>query len=146
VILLEAVAAAQAGLMAVDEWAFHRDRGLGRWESWGHAADSLVFAAALAPAALLAPSPRALALFAAGAAVSTLAVTKDEWVHARECGGGEQWLHAVLFVLHPCVFAAVGLLWARGEAPLLRAGLPLAALAWAAYQWAYWVGGRRFRR
>ncbi len=140
------LAGLQAALMIVDERVFHRARTLGEWESWGHVADSAVFAAALAPAALLAPTRGAALLYAALAAASTVLVTKDEWIHARECGGTEQWLHALLFVLHPCVLLAVGALWARGEDGLLRAGLPAVVAAYSFYQWLYWIGGRRFRR
>jgi 2-polyprenyl-6-hydroxyphenyl methylase/3-demethylubiquinone-9 3-methyltransferase len=137
--------AAQGALMVLDEGIFHRARGLGEWESWGHAADSAAFAAALALPAYCAPTAPAGYLYAAGALVSTLLVTKDEWIHARECGGAEQWLHALLFALHPCVLLAVGALWARGEGSILRACLPPAVLCLTIYQWLYWVGGRRFR-
>ena len=138
-------AAAQAALMLVDERVYHRARRLGHWESWGHVADSAFFALALSPAALLAPSTGAVLLFTALAIASTLLVTKDEWIHAGECEGAEQWLHALLFALHPCVFIGVGALWARGEGALVRAGLPLAVAAYSFYQWLYWIGGRRFR-
>ncbi len=140
------LAALQGALMIADERAFHRARALGEWESWGHAADSAVFAAALVPAALLAPTRGAAVLYAAGAVFSTALATKDEWIHARECAGAEHWLHAVLFALHPCVLIAVGALLARGEGALLRAGLPAAAAAYSFYQWLYWIGGRRFRK
>ena len=135
----------QAALMIVDERVFHRARSLGEWESWGHVADSAVFAAALAPAALLAPAHGPAMLYAAGAVASTLLVTKDEWIHAGECGGAEQWLHSLLFVLHPCVFLSVAALWSRGEGGLLRAGLPAVVAAYSFYQWFYWIAGRRFR-
>jgi 2-polyprenyl-6-hydroxyphenyl methylase/3-demethylubiquinone-9 3-methyltransferase len=139
------LSAAQGLLMLVDEWSFHRVRRLGRWESWGHVADSAVFAAALAPAALLAPTRGAAVLYAAGAAVSAALVTKDEWIHARECEPTEHWVHALLFALHPCVLICVGALWAAGEGALLRAALPLVVLGYSFYQWLYWLGGRRFR-
>ena len=129
------LAGAQAVLMFVDEGAFHRVRRLGAWESWGHVADSAFFAGALAPAALLAPTHRAAVLYALLALVSTVLVTKDEWIHTRECKAAENWVHALLFALHPCVLIAVGALWARGEGALLRAALPLAVAAYSCYQW-----------
>jgi 2-polyprenyl-6-hydroxyphenyl methylase/3-demethylubiquinone-9 3-methyltransferase len=137
---------AQAGLMLVDERVFHRLRGLGERESWGHVADSVLFAAALAPAALLAPTRGAAALYAALAFVSTVLATKDEWIHTRECRAAEHWIHALLFSLHPCVLIAVGALWARGEGAALRSGLPLAVAAYSVFQWSCWLGGGRFRR
>lgn len=137
--------AAQAALMLVDERVFHRERRLGEWESWGHVADSAFFAAALAPAALLAPGRGAVLLYAALGIASTVLVTKDEWIHTRECEAAENWIHALLFSLHPCVLIAVGALWFRGEGALLRTALPLVVAAYSFYQWLYWIGGRRFR-
>ena len=133
----------QALLMFVDERVFHRERSLGLWESWGHVADSSAFAAVLLGPALALPSPLAVRLYAAGAVASTLLVAKDEWIHARECGGAEQWVHALLFVLHPCVLFAVGSLWISGQGAGLRLVLPFAALALSFYQWAYWIGASR---
>jgi len=137
--------AAQGVLLLVDEWGFHRARILGEWESWGHPVDSAVFAAVLLLPALSAPTGGAASLFAAGAIASTVLVTKDEWIHARECGASEHWVHSLLFALHPCVLIAVGALWARDESAALRAALPFVVLGFSAYQWLYWVGGRRFR-
>ncbi len=137
--------AAQGALMLVDELHFHRGRGLGRWESWGHVADSAVFAAVLLLPALTLPTPSRLALYAAGAAASTLLVAKDQWIHARECGGTEHWVHALLYSLHPAALLAVGTLWTREEGAALRAALPLLVLAISAYQWSYWIDARRFR-
>ncbi|MDE2509952.1 MAG: hypothetical protein KGL74_02405, partial [Elusimicrobia bacterium] len=70
------LAAAQGALMLVDEFFLHRERALGEWESWGHAADSAVFAAVLVLPACFAPTARATAAYAAGAVFSTLMVTK----------------------------------------------------------------------
>ncbi len=139
------LSAAQAGVMLIDEAVHHRRRGLGVWEARGHVLDSLVFTAALAPAALLAPTRGAALLFAALAVASSLLATKDEWIHAGECVPMEHWVHSLLFVLHPCVLIAVGALWSRGEGRFLRAALPALALGYAFYQWAYWLAGRRAR-
>ncbi len=132
------LAAAQACLMAADEFVWHARRGLGAVERWSHLADALAFAAALAPAALLPPGPRALLLYAALAVFSTLLITKDEWLHADACAPGEHWSHAVLFALHPAVLIAVGALWTRGEGALLRTALPLAALGWGLWRFRAW--------
>jgi 2-polyprenyl-6-hydroxyphenyl methylase/3-demethylubiquinone-9 3-methyltransferase len=140
------LAGVQAALMFVDEGAFHRVRRLGEWESWGHVADSALFAAALAPAALLAPNLGASVVYAVLAVVSAVMVTKDEWIHTRECEAAENWVHALLFALHPCVLISIGALWARGEGVLLRRWLPAVVAAYSFYQWLYWIGARRFRR
>ncbi|UPT75115.1 MAG: bifunctional 2-polyprenyl-6-hydroxyphenol methylase/3-demethylubiquinol 3-O-methyltransferase UbiG [Elusimicrobiota bacterium] len=137
--------AAQAVLMLVDEAVFHRSRRLGAWESWGHVADSAAFALVMLIPAFLDPAPETARLYAAGVIASTILVTKDQWIHARECGGNEHWVHAALFALHPCVMIAVGALWFAGEGAALRLALPFAVFGLSAYQWAYWIGGRRAR-
>ena len=94
-------------LMLVDE-VLHLRRGLGTWERWGHPLDTLSVLICYVLAVRL-PLTAAGAYAYAGAAVfSCLLVTKDEWVHARDCSGAECWLHACLFVLHPVVLALVG--------------------------------------
>ena len=137
--------AAQAALMVADEWAFHRVRVLGKWESWGHVADSVAFASVLVLPALAAPEGAALGWYVAAGAASTVMVAKDQWIHARECTGSEHWVHALLFSLHPAVLIAVGALWARGEGAEARAFLPLVVLGFSVYQYAYWIGARRYR-
>ena len=51
------------------------------------------------------------------AAFSCLLITKDEFVHQRLCTGGEHWVHAVLFILHPLVLIGTALLWIARPAP-----------------------------
>lgn len=107
---------AQGVLIAVDEFHFHRQRGLPRWERLGHPLDTITtIACFLVP--LLFPFGEGAALGYAGAcAFSCVFVTKDEWVHARLCPPAEVWLHAMLFVVHPLVFLGVGFLWWAGDA------------------------------
>ncbi|MCU0687347.1 MAG: hypothetical protein MUF34_34730 [Polyangiaceae bacterium] len=136
---LLAPAAAQALAMAVDEGWFHRRRGLPRWERVGHPIDTA--SVALCYGWLLARGPGdpgALETYVALAALSCLLVTKDEFVHARHCAPGEQWLHAVLFVLHPVVFLAFGALWREGAPAGLFAAQLALTLAVMMYQIAYW--------
>jgi len=129
----------QALLMAVDEFHFHGRRGLSRWEWVGHAVDSAAFLACLALPLALKPTPGHLALFAGLALGSCALVTKDEFIHQRECSGGEHWCHAVLFLLHPVVLMATALLWLSVHEPaetlrfgtLVGLGAPSpAAAAW----------------
>jgi hypothetical protein len=137
--LLLAPAALQAAAMLVDEGYFHRRRGLPRWERVGHPIDTASAALCFAWLLLRAPGdPHALDVYVALAAFSCLLVTKDEFVHARLCAPAEQWLHAVLFVLHPVVFLAFGLLWRRGDAAGLVAVQLALTLAFLTYQLAYW--------
>lgn len=133
----------QGVAMVIDEGWFHRARGLPRWERIGHPLDTLTLVACLVW--LLATDPLSnvgLPGYVALAVFSTLFVTKDEGVHARLCTGGEQWLHAVLFVLHPIVLAALGYLWWLGEGGLLVGQLGL-TVAFMMYQVIYWNVERR---
>jgi hypothetical protein len=94
--------------MSADEFVFHRRRGLPPWERWGHPLDTLTVLLCYGLALSLPGTPRNLAVYIAAAAFSTLFVTKDEWIHARECGGGEMWLHACLFAFHPVLLGLAG--------------------------------------
>jgi 2-polyprenyl-6-hydroxyphenyl methylase/3-demethylubiquinone-9 3-methyltransferase len=103
--------ALQGLAMGVDEFGYHRRRAVPRWEWLGHLLDTLVFLGCLACPLLLAPAPAHVRLFAGLAAGSCLLITKDELIHQRLCSGGEHWLHAVLFILHPVVLIATAMLW-----------------------------------
>jgi hypothetical protein len=124
--------------MVVDEGWFHRARGLPRWERIGHPLDTLTVVLAYLWALVHAPTRGALLGYAALAFVSCLFVTKDEPIHARLCDPGEQWLHAVQFVLHPIVFLGFGLLWLGGTSPVLLWLWLAATAAFGAYQLVYW--------
>jgi hypothetical protein len=124
--------------MAADEGWFHRARGLPPWERIGHPLDTLTVAICYAWLSWARPERQALAVYIALSLFSCLFVTKDEFVHARVCIAGEAWVHALLFVLHPMVFAAFGILWWSGANPwFLRAQLAL-TLAFGGYQVLYW--------
>lgn len=130
--------ALQGAAMLIDEGVFHRRRGLPRWERIGHPLDTLTLAVCLAWLVAVPPGRSALAVYIALAAFSSLFVTKDEPVHARLCDGGEQWLHALLFVLHPIVLAMLGLLWWTGGHPALLAVQLGLTLGFGIYQTVYW--------
>ncbi|MBX3159304.1 MAG: bifunctional 2-polyprenyl-6-hydroxyphenol methylase/3-demethylubiquinol 3-O-methyltransferase UbiG [Deltaproteobacteria bacterium] len=131
--------------MLVDEIWFHRRRELPRWERIGHPLDTATIVACLAW--LLATDPGdawALPGYVGLAIFSTVFVTKDEWVHARLCTAGEQWLHAVLFTLHPIVLYAFAHAWWSGRGDLVAAQLAVAS-GFLVYQVVYWnlVAGPR---
>ncbi|MBW8887515.1 MAG: 3-demethylubiquinone-9 3-O-methyltransferase [Fibrobacteres bacterium] len=107
--------------MIVDE-GFHLRRGLPAWERWGHPLDTLVVVACFALALRAPAAPAGVVLYVLAAVLACLVVTKDEWVHARHCGGTEAWLHACLFLLHPVILGIAGA-WAFG-------GLVGGASAW----------------
>lgn len=128
--------------MAVDEFGFHHHRTVPRWEWLGHALDTAVFLACLVCPLLLTPTWPHLRLFGCMAMGSCLLITKDEFIHQRLCSGGEHWLHAVLFILHPIVLVATGCLWVGlGAAALGRGSTPLALGAWLLLLQALLVSG-----
>ena len=131
----------QGVAMIVDEAVFHRRRELPRWERIGHPLDTLTIVLCLVFLLIAPATPATRGVYIGLAAFSCVFVTKDEFVHEKLCTGGEQWLHSVLFVLHPIVLFAFGALWWRGSTgPLV--GQLLVTIAFMFYQVAYW----NFRR
>lgn len=116
--------------MVADEFGYHPRRIVPRWEWLGHALDTTLFLACLACPLLLAPTGSNLRLFGLLAIASCLLITKDEFIHQRHCSGGEHWLHAVLFILHPLVLISTGFLWA-GIGVGAASGFPLPSPAMA---------------
>jgi len=127
------VFAAHATLMAIDEGIFHRKRFLPRWERIGHPLDTL---SVIIPVSVLYFLPAQEPLFMVLAIFSCLFVTKDEWVHSEHCEATENWLHALLFILHPIIFYAS---WKLIRDPFFPAVLVAMGL-WGLYQAVYWNG------
>lgn len=95
------VVSAQALAILVDEFYCHYRRKIPRWERWGHPLDTFFL---LLPLSLLVFVPNlSLLVYGLVAGFSCLFITKDEWVHSEFCDPFENWLHAILFVLHPLV-------------------------------------------
>jgi hypothetical protein len=138
-LLLLLPAVLQMLAMSVDEFVFHRKRGLPRWERLGHPLDTLTTALCYAWLVLTPPGhSHALGVYVALCAFSCLFITKDEFVHAQLCEPFETWLHAVLFVLHPIVFLGFGVIWRSGtDLWLIELELAL-TLALLAHQLVYW--------
>ena len=131
--------AAQGLLLVADEFLFHYHREVPRWERVGHPLDT---ASVLGPFLITIFLPFQApwtGIFLALAAFSCLFIAKDEWVHARLSSGGEQWLHALLFILHPLLFFAGWNLWRAGETGWLIAQSLLVA-GFLVYQAVYWNG------
>jgi hypothetical protein len=134
--------ALQGIAMSVDEFYFHRQRGLGSWESRGHPLDSLSFALPIAVVGFFPERAVYFFIFLFLAVFSTIFITKDEWVHKLECTAAEQWLHSILFILHPVVLIEAYLIWpklAQDESArnLLRWFLAI-ILMFLTYQTCYW--------
>ena len=132
-----AVLALQGLFMGADELLFHRHRALARWERVGHPLDTLTVLVPLLLTLSVLPQSPWIGAFIAMAIFSCVFVTKDEWVHARLCGGGENWLHAMLFILHPVLFLALFTLWKNGHYGWLTLQAVVTS-CFLAYQVVYW--------
>jgi len=103
--------ALQALAIAIDEGYFHVRRGLPKWERIGHPLDTLSVIICMGYVLFVPFSGKALALYIALAVFSSILVTKDEFIHKDHCPASENWLHAVLFILHPITLACAGFIW-----------------------------------
>lgn len=101
----------QALAIFFDEAVFHVKRGLPKWERIGHPLDTLTVLLCMGFVIWVPFSKTALVLYISLSIFSTLFVTKDEFVHKIHCPASEQWLHAVLFTLHPITLATAGCIW-----------------------------------
>jgi len=133
--------ALQSFAIFVDEFHFHRNRGLPRWEQIGHPLDTLTVLASFIPMAILPKSGSTPPWLIGLIIFSCLFVTKDEWVHQAECCGDEQWLHSVLFLLHPGVLYAAWLCWKESGPSVLHQIQIMALSVFFIYQVVYWNFG-----
>jgi hypothetical protein len=98
-------------VIGIDEFYFHLRRGLPKWERIGHPLDTLTVLACFAWIVFIPYSRFSCNLYIGLALFSCVFVTKDEFVHKDCCLASEQWLHALLFINHPIVLTAAGLIW-----------------------------------
>src|SRR5271167_2707186 len=101
----------------VDEFYFHFRRGLPRCERLGHPMDTLTVLLPIVWMVFTLPTSRNFVIFVLLAVFSCFFVTKDEFVHVELCDPAEHWNHAVLFIAHPLVFAALAMLWPLFHSP-----------------------------
>ena len=101
----------QGGLMLVDEFYYHMQRGLPRWERISHPIDTLATLACLVFALTMDFSETNLIIYISLCSFSSILITKDEFVHRSLCKEMEMWIHALLFVVHPAVLLAAGFFW-----------------------------------
>lgn len=101
----------QGAAILVDEIIFHRKRGLPLWERIGHPLDTLSLFACYLFVLLVPFSSASVKGYIALAVFSCLMVTKDEFVHKHHCPWEENWLHALLFLLHPITLIVIGVAW-----------------------------------
>lgn len=130
--------AVQALAMFVDEFYFHRKRGLPRWERVGHPIDTLSVLLCYLFLVLATPNQENIYIYAALCAFSCLLITKDEFVHSELCDARENWLHALLFVLHPITFFCSAVIWYQGLSNNFLFLQPFVITGFMFYQIIYW--------
>jgi hypothetical protein len=101
----------QALAIWIDEGYFHVRRGLPKWERLGHPIDTFSVLVCMGYTIFVPFSFSYLMLYIGLAGASCLLVTKDEFVHKAHCPASENWLHAILFTLHPITLASAGFIW-----------------------------------
>lgn len=101
----------QALAIAFDEGYFHYKRGLPLWERIGHPVDTFSVLICFGMVLFVPFSLKTLYIYIFLALLSCLLVTKDEFVHKDHCPAAENWLHAILFTLHPITLTCAGLIW-----------------------------------
>ncbi len=122
-----------------DEIYFHYRRSLPRWERIGHPLDTLVFVLCFVWITFMPYTYTNQNVYIGMSIFSCLFVTKDEWVHAKECSGGESWIHAVLFLLHPIVLFSAGMVWAgTAEQQWILKPAAISLAIYGLYQYFYW--------
>lgn len=119
--------------MFVDEFKFHHKRGLARWERIGHPLDTLFYLLPFVFTLLFTHNITFIVL----CVFSSLFVTKDEFIHTKECKGSENLLHAFLFIIHPVAFYGLWLAW-KNEMNTLIAIQILIVSFFMLYQIIYW--------
>lgn len=128
----------QGGIMLIDEFYFHNKRNLPTWERIGHPLDS--FFVILCYVFLLTNTytQENLSRYIGLSVFSSLFVTKDEWIHTKSCSGNENWLHALLFILHPVTFLCAGIIWMNQSDSLFFIIQPLIIFFFMLYQIIRW--------
>lgn len=101
----------QAVAMILDEGYFHIRRTLPRWERIGHPIDTLSVLVCFLFVLIVPFSSSSVKIYLFLAAISCILVTKDEFIHKQHCCAKENWLHALLFTLHPITLGLTGFIW-----------------------------------
>ena len=130
--------AIQGIVTLVDEFYFHRKRGLPLWEIFGHPLDTLTVLICFLFIILADPNETNVKIYIALCFFSCLFITKDEFIHSVKCKPFENWLHSILFILHPIVFLSAGFFWKNQVYSIfLKAQLSIVFI-FMLYQVLYW--------
>jgi hypothetical protein len=124
--------------MSVDEFYFHYKRGLPLWERIGHPLDSLTILICYSFLVLRTPTELNIKIYIGLSLFSCLFVTKDEFIHTINCEAFENWLHSLLFILHPISLMAAGFVWIKQISPIFIKVQLLIVFIFMFYQIIFW--------
>ncbi len=130
--------ALQGFAMFFDEFYFHHKRGLPLWERIGHPIDTLSVFSCYLFISLAEFNETNLYIYTGLCALSCLLVTKDEFVHTTHCDAKENWLHSILFILHPITFLSAGIIWFKNLNSDFLIIQPVVIFLFMIYQILYW--------
>ena len=128
----------QGAILFFDELYFHRKRGLPLWEKFSHPIDSFSVLICYLFLFVSEYNESTLKIFIGLSVLSCLLITKDEFVHKEQAPAAENWLHALLLIVHPVPFIAAGLLWAEATEKLSFGLMAVFVLLFMLYQIIYW--------
>jgi hypothetical protein len=128
----------QGIIMTVDEFYFHHKRGLPLWEKIGHPLDSLTILICYSFLVLKIPIELNIKIYIGLSLFSCLFVTKDEFIHTENCEASENWLHSLLFILHPISLLAAGFIWIKQISPIFIKAQLLIVFIFMFYQIIFW--------
>lgn len=100
-----------AFVLFVDEFYCHLKRGLPKWERIGHPIDTACFLICYILVIFFPMNDVVFFIFLINAVFSCFLIVKDEAVHLKYANSFEQYLHALLFVLHPVILCILFLSW-----------------------------------
>ncbi len=106
-------------LMVFDEFFFHRKRILPKWERIGHPIDTSCILFCFFIIIFLPMTKINIILYSFLSVFSCFLVIKDETVHLKYCSHYEQYLHAMLFILHPILLIILFISWSSFSQPYI---------------------------
>ena len=97
-------------LYRIDEFKFHRQRGIGKTELTNSLIDGLIFLITLSIAMFSSFNYWSEKIYIALSILSCLSIAKNEFFYGQLCKG-ERFTHSLLYVLHTIILYAYYLSW-----------------------------------
>ena len=124
-------------IIMIDEFYFHRKRSLPLWERLGHPIDTSTVILCVGMTIFFPLTSSSSQIYLVLAVISCVMVTKDEFVHHAHCCQKEQWLHALLFIIHPVSLWVYYQFWLHDMVDSLRF-IFVSLCLFSLYQYFYW--------